>query len=232
MVQLTVVGVALITCGSTAQAQVGASLSVDSDYRFRARSLSGGKPVATIAVSYDDRSGVYSGAAVTGVLTGQKAGQLVSQQLYIGYARMVASDVDVDVGVSAYRYTSAYSAGRRELFGEVYIGATVGDVAGYVRYSPNYYGNAGPVVYFDIATNSEIAESMRLYTHAGLLIQASGAARLGSRRSRYDLQAGLAHESGRLTVKAEVTFGGPDDAYFGGVWRGRSSLQIGLQRRF
>lgn len=232
MVQVTAVGVAFMTCGSAAEAQVGSSLSIDSDYRFRGRSLSDGKPVATITISYDDRSGVYSGASVTGALTGQKAGELVSQQLYVGYARTVASGIDLDVGMSAYRYTSAYSAGRRELFGEIYIGATVGDVAVYVRYSPSYYGNAGPVVYFDVATNSEIAESTRFYTHAGLLIQTSGAPTLGGRKSRYDLQAGVAREFGRITLKAEVAFGGPDDAYFAGVWRGRSSLNIGLQRRF
>ena len=230
--QATALCLALLILSSAATAQVGASVSLDSDYRFRARSLSDGNPVATVAISYDDRSGAYTGAAATMALSGQKAGQLVSQSVYAGYARAISSHVDFDLGVSVYRYTSAHSAGRRELFGEVYIGATAGDIAAYVRYSPAYYGRAGPVVYVNIATNSEIAEATRFYTNAGLLIQASGAPTIGGRKMRYDLQTGLAREFGRLTVKAEVAIGGPDDDYFRGVWRGRSSLTIGFQRRF
>lgn len=224
--------IASLAVGSHANAQVGATISVDSDYRYRARSLSTGRPVATIALSYDDRSGTYTGAAVTGLLSGPEAGGLVSQQIYAGYAWPITSDVDLDAGISAYRYTSLHSAGKREFFGEAYIGATAGDVSAYVRYAPDYYGQAGPVVYFDLATNSEIAEATRFYTHAGLLLQASGAPTLGGRRSRYDVHAGVAREFGRLTVKAELAVGGPDDAYFGGVWRGRSSLTIGIQSRF
>lgn len=222
----------LFTISSPASAQVGATVSVETDYRFRARSLSAGRPVTTVALSYDDRSGAYAGAAVTGLLTGKNAGGVVSQQFYVGYARPASSVVTIDIGVSAYRYTSLYSARQRELFAEGYVGATSKDLSAYVRVSPSYYGRGGPVVYLDVAANREIARALRIYARAGLLLQASGMPRLGGRRSRHDVQAGLSREFGRIAIKAEVAIGGPDDAYFAGIWRGRSSLTFGVQRSF
>ena len=226
------IGLAATVTGSPSIAQVGGAVTIDSDYRFRARSLSNGRPVATLALSYDDRSGTYAGVAATAILSGSKAGGLVSQQIYLGYARRTASSVNIDVGATAYRYTSLYSARRRELFGEFYVGASAADISAYVRFSPDYYGQGGPVVYLDIATNKEIAQDIGLFARVGFLQRLSRRPTLGRRPSRQDVEAGIAREFGRLTVKARLVVGGPDDAYFKGVWRGRSSLSLTLQRRF
>src|SRR5688572_11071213 len=53
---------ALLCFEAPALADIGASISVQSDARFRGRSLGRGRPTASLALSYDGPEGVYLGA--------------------------------------------------------------------------------------------------------------------------------------------------------------------------
>ena len=55
-------GVAL---SSSVLAQLGASVALDSDYRFRGVSLSGSHPSESLALDYDSADGTYAGASLS-----------------------------------------------------------------------------------------------------------------------------------------------------------------------
>src|SRR3954468_3929079 len=96
-----------ITLASPAEAQVAGSISVESDYRYRSRSLSSGHPVVTANLDYDDKSGFFVDGSVTAVLGGERPGVL-GVQGNIGYATRLSSKLSIDVGVLRSQYMPSY----------------------------------------------------------------------------------------------------------------------------
>lgn len=217
---------------SALPAQLAATAIVQSDYRFRGRSLSQGKPVATIDVSYDDRSGLYVGGSATAVLGGVEVAGLLAQQAYAGYAIRDKSGASFDVGVIAARYTSLYGGGREDSHAEAYIGVSQGAVSTQIRFAPSYFGRGTPVVYGELAATRDLAPHWRLNGHIGVLAQTSGSPSLGGKRVRYDVRAGVSRAFGRLELAADWTLGGPAGSYFDGPWQGRSAVVLAVRRSF
>jgi len=89
-----------------AAAQVAASIALKSDERFRGRSLSDGRPVATLDLSYDSKSGPYLGGSATAILTGKERAGLLGARTYAGYATRTPADIGLDAGIVAYLFTS------------------------------------------------------------------------------------------------------------------------------
>ncbi len=83
-------GVACMMSGSgTAHAQVGASLSVRSEERFRGRPVSSGNPVVAIDLSYGAGDGFYAGAAHAVVIRDGLVPRPLSFEVYAGYAQAI-----------------------------------------------------------------------------------------------------------------------------------------------
>jgi uncharacterized protein (TIGR02001 family) len=215
-----------------AAAQVAASISIKSDDRFRGRSLSDGRPVSTIGLSYDSKSGPYLGGSASAILTGDQRAGLMGAQAYAGYARRTASGVAIDVGIVGYAYTSRYSGNRAEQYVEAYAGLSKGPFSGYVRYAPDYLGRGTPVIYADFGAATSFAPKWKLAGHVGILTQTSGPPGLGGRRVRYDTLIGVSRSFGRLEVQTRWTFAGPDDAYYDGPWGGRSAFVVSASHSF
>ena len=90
---------------SPAAAQVGAVVSIFSDSRFRGISLSDGRPVGIIDLSYDASNGLYGAVSGSVVDTRDDGVRVLSVTLNGGYATRLRSGLTADVGIVHSRYS-------------------------------------------------------------------------------------------------------------------------------
>jgi uncharacterized protein (TIGR02001 family) len=226
-----VAGVALCAAAPAA-AEISAALKLQSDDRFRGRSLSGGQPVVKADVVLDSGRGAYIGGSGTATLSGERRRGFSGANAYAGYATRLETGVSFDVGASGYLHTRRYSGDRRDSYGELYAGVTGRRISAYVHYTPDYFGRSVPVVYISLGAFRAVGDDYAVKAHAGLLAQTSGPARLGGRRFRYDTALSLSRPLGGFEAEVAVAFAGPNDAYFGGPWGARSAVTVALSRHF
>jgi len=194
----------------SARAAVGASLTAESDYRFRGVSLSDERPVVTLDVAGDFANGVYLGASALGVLTAHSGFRALGLQEYVGYARRLNPELTADVGFTNANYTDAYIGGSAARNQEVYVGLSGHGLAGRVFYSPNYFNLGYPTVYGELNGVARPRAGWRLSGHVGMLTRADDR---GGDRAHFDWRLGVAREFDALTLEAAVTgtHGGDED---------------------
>ena len=194
--------------------QLGATVSLASDYRFRGRSLSGGRPVGTLNLSYDDPSGIYLGASASGVDTRHAGIQLLGAQGSIGYAQRLESGLVLDLGLTRADYTEYYSGGSRASYSEAYVGLIGDRFAAHLHYSPHYFGR-GSAVYGDVDATIRPATTWRLNAHVGLLAPSGGPYSMRGEAVQYDWRVAMATEGRPLELQLAVSGGGPRPDYYG-----------------
>lgn len=226
------IAIAAVLGPGNAAAQIAVGMALKSDERFRGRSLSDGRPVVTLDVSFDSKDGAYLGGSATANLTGEERAGLQGVRAYAGYATQTASGIGLDAGIVAYRFTRRYSGDRADRYVEAYAGISRGALSGYLRFSPHYLGQRAPVIYAEIGAGREVAPKWRLNGHLGILVQTSGPPGLGGRRSRYDTRIGISRTINSFEIQAAWTFAGPGGQYFEGPWHGRSAVTLSLRRSF
>jgi len=216
-----------------ALSQPSVSLGVETDRRYRGRSISDGRPVVTIAASQDVTNGVYAGVSGSATLTGKDRAGFLAAQYFLGIAKNLNNEISVDVGISGYHYTRRSSLNRDADYFEAYAGLTRGRVSGYLRYSSDHLGTGTPVFYLDVNANAEVAPNWTVVGHVGVLAQSvGGPPRIGGRRVRYDTRIAITRTFDRLEVSSAVTFAGPDDDFFAGPWTCRSAFILSIRRHF
>ena len=149
-----------------AGAQLTATLSVVSDYRFRGVSLSQQKPAVQAHVGYDDPSGWFGGVFGSTVrLPGESAttGQAVA---YIGAVTPIGVGFNWEVGADY----SAFSEGRDYDYGEVFTGITSQNFKARLHYSPNYFGFARGSFYGELTGTHPLGSGFALVGHVGVLM--------------------------------------------------------------
>jgi len=214
--------------GGVAQAQLGATLGVESDYRFRGVSLSDSKPAWRLTLNHDFVSGAYAGASATRV-------ELAHDDSYsqlVGYAGYVTRSIEgraVEFGASYSHFTgdSSYD------YLEAYAGLLAERWSLRLQFAPDYFGRGVRVAYVDANTHWPLNENLRLFGHAGALIPLSGRS-FGpeDRRTRGDLRLGLGITAGLLDVQlawVEASRGGPYPAVYSGR---RGTWQLGALLSF
>lgn len=214
-------------------AQTAVSVSIETDHRYRGRSLSDGRPVVIIAASEDLTNGLYAGIIGLATLSGKDRAGPLAAQLYLGIAKNLSGAVSIDVGVAGYHYTKRSSLNHDVEYFEVYAGLTRGQVSSYLRYSPDHLGTGTPVVYLDVNANAELAPDWTVVGHVGVLAQsAGGPPRLGGRRVRYDTRIGITRTFDLFEVNSSVIFSGPNHDFSAGPWRDRSAFILSVTRHF
>jgi uncharacterized protein (TIGR02001 family) len=208
--------------GGAAQAQLGATLSVESDYRFRGVSLSDSKPAWRLTVNHDFVSGAYAGASATRV-------ELARDDSYsqlVGYAGYVTRPLDgrsLEFGASFAHFTGDTSYDYLEL----YAGVLAERWALRVHYAPDYFGRGVQAAYVDANAHWPLNENVRVFGHAGALVPLAGRSfGPNDRRTRADLRFGLGVSASSLDVQLAwvgATRGGPYPAVYGGR---RSTWQL------
>lgn len=196
--------------GGAARAQVSASVSVDSDYRLRGVSLTGGvRPVLTAAVSYDHPSGVYVGGSAIGYNTKTEGIQLLGHSEYAGFAFKDSRDLTWDVGVNHHDYTIYGPTEFRLKYTEVYIGVTRKNLTARIYFSPDYVSAGSGTLYFSLDGVVRPAEHWRVNAHAGLYQPLYGPWPR-DRRSRADFQLGVAREFGHAELRLAAVAAVPE----------------------
>ena len=191
---LGALAVVLLQClGPPARAQVAASVSLDTDDLFRGVSLSDGRPVTSLALSYDHPSGAFSGVTVTAVDTRHSDIRTLGYSAYLGYARRLDDGASWEVGVT-YSQTSVYLDRKySDHYTEIYAGFSKNNLAAHIYYSPKYLGEDSGAVYADLDGAMEPAPDWRVFGHAGVLMS-MGRAALNGGRTRFDLRTGVARQ--------------------------------------
>lgn len=216
-----------------AAAQLGGTVSFQTDDYFRGHSLSEGRPVATLDLAYDDASGLYLAGAVTGVATRHSGVKLLGFSENIGFARKIGTGPVIDVGLTNTHYNAYDSGGTKADYREVYAGFVTDHVAAHVHYSPHYFRSGVSALYADADGVLRPFPLWRLTGHAGVLTQLDGPRAPGEPYTRYDWKLGVGRRLGPFDLQLAWTDGSPGpDYYDGGEPHHRGALVFGMSYAF
>lgn len=209
-------------CAAPVRAQLSASLTVESDYRFRGVSLSASRPSVQALVNVDGAAGWYVGASATRVepARGDRYLQVLG---YAGYARALAAGYSLEIGASYAHFTGE----SRYDFIEPYVGLLWRNAALRLHYAPDYFGAKVRTAYLDASGQLPLSERLRLFGHLGVLLPLSRRAEADDEadKSRADLRLGAGLVLGRWDLRlawVAVGPGGPYPAVYGGSRQGWS----------
>lgn len=205
-------------------AQLGGSLSVDTDYRFRGISLNDEQPDARASLAYDHASGAYAGLSVTAVKFprySRGAGVLG----YAGFGAPLAGALRWEAGAtwSHFAGASVYD------YGELYAGVLTPrwSLRGYL--SPDYFGLRQRTLYLEADAAWPLAERWHLLAHLGALRRVDGE----GGNARFDARVGAVWHVAGLELQLSwvgVRRGG--EVYPNGEREHRSVLVLGAAWAF
>jgi len=219
-----------IGCAAPAHAEVGATLSLFSDLRFRGYSLSEGRPVAILDFAYDDPSGLYADAAGTGVLRSGGPAPL-ALQVTGGYAKRLKSGTTLDFGITHSTYSSYSSAARGNSYTEIYAGIARGALSSRIFLSPHYFETGRWSAYGEVNASVSPAPRWSLDGHVG--VQLPLHAPYGQTyRPELDWRLGATRDLGRLSLHAAWSAGAPGRDAYRGRHHSRSALVLGASWLF
>lgn len=174
----------------TARADVGATLSLQSDARERGLSYSGNRPMALAGVAWDGRDGWYAGALLTHArFDAQRRGPWL--KAYGGRVFELAPGLDGEVGLLANRFgnPSHYD------FAEAYAGLLGERWQARLYHSTDYYGSGRRSLYAEFNQRWPLGRQWQLQGHVGVL-SGQGIYPNGDSSRRVDLRAGLGWSPG------------------------------------
>jgi len=224
---LSLLPLALCCAETPAAAEIGASVSVSSQARFRGYSLSSGRPVAALALSYDDAGGFYAGGSATAVATAHSGARFLGVQGNVGYARRLESGATLDVGVDRSEYSEYFSAGRNAGYTEVYVGLITPNVSSHIYYSPNYFGFGYSTFYGEIDGILRPSPNWRLNAHIGTIVRTDG-----ERKPGYDWRLGISTQTGGVDWQLALSGGGPKPDFYNERRHSRTALSVGATYAF
>lgn len=180
--------------GGVAQADVGGTLSLQSDARERGLSYSGDRPSAQVGLAWDDRAGWYAGAQLSrSRFEGQRRGARL--QAYTGCAFELAPGLDGEVGAIAHAFENL----SRYDFQEVYAGLMSERWTLRVYLASDYYGSGQRSLYGEFKLRWPVAAGVQLLGHVGVLRGQGGQTWLYNAPhgpTRVDLHAGASWQLG------------------------------------
>ena len=209
-----------------AAAQVGAVASVFSDDRFRGISLSDGRPVGILDLSYDAPNGLYGALSGSVVATDHEGLKELGLVLNGGYAKGLSPGLTSDVGIvhSRYSHYSGVTSGRA--YTEVYAGLAGRLVGARLSVSPNYLGSTRWSAHGEINGHVDLTRRLLLDGEIGVLIPlGSDGSNLGA---QFDARLGLSQRMGPLTLHAAVSTRSKDADLYAGRQHGQTAIIFGL----
>ncbi|MFA6112673.1 MAG: TorF family putative porin [Sphingomonas sp.] len=214
-----------------AHGQVAGSVSLESDDRFRGRSLSNGQPVATFSIGYDHPSGIYVDAAAVAQLVGDEAG-LTRLQGDIGYAVRLDPALSLDVGMQHTQFTSRYSGARTAHYTEIFVGLTRDRVSARVYYAADYFRPGTQTLYGEVEVAIARSEKWHLSAHAGRLFYLKLAPAYSRFRDQYDWRLSLGRDFHGFELHAALSGGGPGADFYARDAHARTALVVGVSHVF
>lgn len=155
--------IASLLASAAVRADVGGTLSAQTDARDRGMSYSDGKPSAQLGLAWDGPAGWYAGAQLAHARFVQRRGARL--QAYGGRVVELLPGLDGEAGVIAHAFenVSHYD------FQEAYAGL-LGERWNLRLYvSPDYYGSGQRSLYAEFNLRWPVAAGMGLMGHVGML---------------------------------------------------------------
>jgi uncharacterized protein (TIGR02001 family) len=191
---------------SPAAAQVGTSVSIFSDDRFRGYSVSGGRPVGIFDLSYDAPNGLYAALSGSVVATRDDGLQPLGVQLNGGYAKHLSSGLSIDVGVVHSNYSRYSSRNASKSYTEGYAGITGKILSSRISVSPDYLKPGAWTLYGEVDANVPAGKKLRAIGHVGILAPLDRRGYSGDTlRPELDWRLGLARDIGPVTLSVAWT---------------------------
>jgi uncharacterized protein (TIGR02001 family) len=222
----------LLSAGATlpAHAQVSASVNLETDYRFRGRTLTGGHPAASAEIDYDDKTGLYMGASIAAAIAGPDPG-VVNVQGNVGYANRLSTSLTIDLGVVRSQYT-ARVRGTPFHYTEFYAGLSSHGLSARLYYSPDYLAPSVGTLYGEVEFSATPADKWQVSAHVGKLAFVANRPPAFSPSGSYDWRVGVSRQVGRISLQASVTGGGPGQEYYAGEYHERTAVVGGISLAF
>lgn len=188
----------LLLGAANACAQLSASASVVSDYRYRGISLSHGDPALQASVAYDDASGLYGGLFASNVQFALSPHRQLQAVAYGGYARRLERGLSAEVGAT---YAAFTGPGTYD-YAEAYVGIAGDALSARLYYAPRYFGRDSGAWYAELNASQPLVDRFRLTAHVGMLVNPGGDTTYGQAdRSVLDARVGVAIELEAFTVQ-------------------------------
>jgi uncharacterized protein (TIGR02001 family) len=212
-------GVILTLSAAPAYAEIGASLTLASQDRFRGYSVSNGYPAATLSLSYDDAAGPYFEASVMAAGNPSEGVERYRFEENAGYAFRIANGPTIDAGIVHADYSGYRIYGQTAVFTEIYAGLITRRLSAHIHYSPNYFQRGVATVYSDVDGTVPLTPRIRLNAHYGFLIQTRGSHEAAGRTAA-DWRIGAATDLHNLSFELAVASGAKRRSFYGGarVW--------------
>ena len=224
-------GSALVLLGTPACAEVGATVTLATQDRFRGYSVSDGYPAATFSLSYDDAAGPYVEGSV--MIAGNPSNGIERSRFEgnAGYAVRLKNGPTLDAGIVHAEYTGYRIYGRQAVFTEIYAGLIAGPVSAHLHYSPNYFQRGVTTFYADVDGSASLATRLRLSAHYGMLFQIEGNHEPVGSHIR-DWRIGASTDVKNLTFEVALASGSNRRGFYGVVRNGGTALLLSATAAF
>lgn len=224
-------GVILIVSTAPAYAEIGASLTLASQERFRGYSVSNGYPAATLSLSYDDAAGPYFEASVMAAGKPSEGVERYRFEENAGYALRIANGPTIDAGIVHADYSGYRIYGQTAVFTEVYAGLILKRLSAHIHYSPDYFQRGVATFYSDVDGAIPLTPHIRLNGHVGFLVQTKGP-REAAGRTAQDWRIGAATDVRNLTFELALASGAKKRSFYGGARVWGSALLVSATAAF
>ena len=188
----------LAVAAAPARAQIGASVGIDSDYRYRGVSLSDGAAELRTSIAWDHASGAYAGASLLAVDPEDPA-RRAAVIAYLGYARRGAPGLGWEAGLTGMHFGG--DGNSRYDGAELYAGLIAERWNARLYYTPSYFGSGATTLYAEWNGATTLAGATRLFGHLGALANLRGTAWEPSRTVRADTRLGIAAAQGGFELQ-------------------------------
>jgi uncharacterized protein (TIGR02001 family) len=212
-----------ILAATAARAEIGASLTLASQDRFRGYSVSNGYPAMTLSLSYDDADGPYFEGSVMAAGSPAEGVHRYRFEGNAGYALRLPHGPTIDAGIVHADYSGYRIYGQRAVFTEFYAGLIAGRVSAHLHYAPDYFQRGVAVFYADIDGSIALTSGVRAVAHAGMLRQTEGP-REQAGRLTHDWNVGAVADVGRLSFQLTLASGSKKRSFYGEARHGGTAL--------
>lgn len=207
-----------------ARAEIGAAVSVFSDDRYHGLTLSDGRPIASLDLSYDSSTGLYGALSGTAVAS-REGPRPLRITANAGFARPIGRDLTADVGIVHWRSSHYSGLASGHSYTELYAGVAHKEVTARLSLSPSYGDTSHWMVRGAIGTRKGLSEKLSLDAELAASLSVDG----GYERPVWDARVGLTRRIGSFSLQAAVTARGPSMIrYYAGREHHRAALVIGI----
>jgi hypothetical protein len=152
----------------TASAQVGGSIIIETDDRFRGVSIDHEQGDLRLSLSYDHVSGAYAGLSAATVGLGSLRGS--SLLTYAGFSAAAGAGLRWEAGLTQ----AQISGDSRRDYAEVFAGLFTQRWGLRGAFSPDYYGGGLKTLYLEGELNGSLGTFGRVVAHLGSLRSLDG----------------------------------------------------------